>query len=198
MARLLRIFVFACVVVLPCAVLVTEIVLYSQNSLYLNDRWIVQKRMMEMGVMGADEFLLTRTLLAQNLLNLGSYHGYQEVIYRQPVTLGQIEFRFQVEDGSYLDMTYNRDGAGYSGLRLSRREDMPSILFPEYRKGASAVEDLSSDPSHRARLTHRIDPEFLIRANRENRPRDKCDSDHFSFRRRPRWFQGGDQGSKDR
>jgi len=102
MARLLRIFVFACVVVLPCAVLVTEIVLYSQNSLYLNDRWIVQKRMMEMGVMGADEFLLTRTLLAQNLLNLGSYHGYQEVIYRQPVTLGQIEFRFQVEDGSYL------------------------------------------------------------------------------------------------
>jgi hypothetical protein len=135
MARLLRNFVFACVVVLPCTVLVTEIVLYSQNSLYLNDRWIVQKRMMEMGLIGADEFLLTRTALAENLLNLGSYHGYQEVIYRQPVTLGQIEFRFQVEDGSYLDMTYNRDGAGYSGLRLSRREDMPSIVFESTEKG---------------------------------------------------------------
>ncbi|HUK39597.1 MAG TPA: SGNH/GDSL hydrolase family protein [Candidatus Acidoferrales bacterium] len=135
MARLLRNFVFACAVVLPCAVLVTEIVLYSQNSLYLNDRWIVQKRMMKMGVMGADEFLLTRTPLAQNLLNLGSYHGYQEVIYRQPVTLSQIEFRFQVEDGSYLDLTYNRNGAGYSGLRLSRREDMPSIVFESTEKG---------------------------------------------------------------
>jgi len=135
MGRLLRIFVFACIVVLPCAVLVTEIVLYSQNSLYLNDRWIVQKRMMKMGVMGADEFLLTRTPLAQNLLNLGSYHGYQEVIYRQPVTLGQIEFRFQVEDESYLDLTYNRDVAGYSGLRLSRREDMPSFVFESTEKG---------------------------------------------------------------
>jgi lysophospholipase L1-like esterase len=135
MARLLRIFVFACVVVLPCAVLITEIVLYSQNSLYLNDRWIVQKHMMKMGVMGADEFLLTRTPLAQNLLNLGSYYGYQEVIYRQPVTLNQIEFRFQVEDGSYLDLTYNRDDSGYSGLRLSRREDMPSIVFESTENG---------------------------------------------------------------
>src|SRR5262249_62313940 len=113
MARLLKIFVFACIVILPCAALITEIVLYSQNSLYLNDRWIVQKRMMKMGVMGADEFLLTRTPLAQNLLNLGSYFGYQEVIYRQPVTLSRIEFRFQVEDGSYLDLTYNQDGAEY-------------------------------------------------------------------------------------
>jgi hypothetical protein len=32
-------------------------------------------------------------------------------------------------------MTYNRDGAGYSGLRLSRREDMPSILFQSTEKG---------------------------------------------------------------
>jgi hypothetical protein len=56
--------------------------------------------MMEMGLMGADEFLLRRTPLAQNVLNLGSYHDCQEVIYWQPVTLGQIEFRFQVEDGS--------------------------------------------------------------------------------------------------
>jgi lysophospholipase L1-like esterase len=135
MVRLLRIFVFACVVVLPCAALITEIVLYSQNSLYLNDHWIVQKRMMNMGLMGADEFLLTRTPLAQNLLNLGSYHGYQEAIYRQPVTLGQIGFRFQIEDGSYLDVTYNRDAGGYSGLRLSRREDMQSIVFESTEKG---------------------------------------------------------------
>ena len=135
MARWLRIFVFACVAVLPCAGLVTEIVLYSQNSLYLNDRWIVQKRMMKMGVMGADEFLLTRTPLAQNMLNLGSYFGYQEVVSRQPVTLGRIEFRFQVEDGSYLDLTYNRNGAGYSGLRLSRREDVPSIAFESTEDG---------------------------------------------------------------
>jgi len=135
MARSLRILVFACVGVLPCAVLVTEIVLYSQNSLYLHDRWIVQKRMMKMGLMGADEFLLTRTPLAQNLLNLGSYYGYQEVIYRQPVTLSQIEFRFQIEDGSYVDMTYNRNDAGYSGLRLSRRKDMPSIVFDSSERG---------------------------------------------------------------
>ena len=140
--RFLRIFLFACVVLLPCAVLVTEIVLYSQNSLYLNNRWIVQKRMMKMGVLRADEFLLTRTPLARNLLNLGSYHGYQEVVYRQPMTLGQIEFRFQVEDGSYLDLTYNRNGNGYSGVRLSRREGMPSIAFESTEEGRFRSKDL--------------------------------------------------------
>ena len=142
MLRFLRIFLFACVVLLPCAVLVTEIVLYSQNSLYLNDHWIVQKRMLKMGVLRADEFLLTRTPLARNLLNLGSYHGYQEVVYRQPMTLGQIEFRFQVEDGSYLDLTYNRNGNGYSGVRLSRREGMPSIAFESTEEGRFRSKDL--------------------------------------------------------
>src|SRR5215470_2985516 len=105
MSKFFRIFLFACVVVLPCAALVTEIVLYSQNSLYLNNQWIVQKRMMKMGLIRADEYLLTRTPLARNFLNLGSYNGYQEVIYRRPLTLGEIEFRFQIEDGSYLDLT---------------------------------------------------------------------------------------------
>ena len=135
MVKFLKIFLFACVVVLPCAALLTEIVLYSQNSLYLNDRWIVQKRMMKMGLIRADEFLLTRTPLARNLLNLGSYNGYQEVTYRQRLTPGQIAFQFQVEDGSYLDLTYNRDGAGYSGLRLSRVKDMPSIVFESTEEG---------------------------------------------------------------
>jgi len=135
MLKFLRVFLVICVVLLPCAALLTEIVLYSQNSLYLNDRWIVQKRMMSMAILRADDYLLTRTPLAQNVLNLGLYHGYQEVIYRQPLTLGQIQFRFQVEEGSYLDLTYNRDGTKYSGIRLSRRKDMPAIVFESTDQG---------------------------------------------------------------
>ncbi|MBM4260747.1 MAG: SGNH/GDSL hydrolase family protein [Deltaproteobacteria bacterium] len=129
MLRFVKHFLLACAVLFPAVLLLTEIVLYSQNSLYLNGRWVVQKRMMKMGLIRADEFLLTRTPLARNVLNLGSNLGYQEVLYRQPLILGRIDFRFQIEDGSYLDIIYDRDDAGYSGIRLSRRPESPSIAY---------------------------------------------------------------------
>lgn len=129
MLKAVKDFLLACAVLVPAVLLLTEIVLYSQNSLYLNDRWVVQKRMMKMGLIRADEFLLTRTPLAQNVLNLGSYLGYQEVLYRQPLILGRMDFTFQIEDGSHLDVIYGRDDAGYSGIRLSRRLESPSIAY---------------------------------------------------------------------
>ncbi len=121
--------------ILPCALLLTESVLYSQNSLYLNNQWIVQKRMMSLVVMGADEYLLTRIPLSQNRLNLGSYFGNQEVVFREPQLLDQIEFKIKVEDQSYLDFTYNRNELGYSGLRFSRQRELPSISFESAANG---------------------------------------------------------------
>ncbi len=112
-----------------CVALLTEAVLYSQNSLYLNNQWIVQKRMLNMGLMGADEFLLTRIPLAQNVLNLGTYFGYQKVIYKEPMHMEKVEFKIQLEDQSYLDFIYNKTQNGYSGLRLDSRANKFSMSF---------------------------------------------------------------------
>jgi len=135
MLKFLKLFLFACILSVPGAALLTELVLYSQNSIYLNDRWIAEKRMMKMGLVRGDEYLLTRTPLARNMLDLGRYHGYQEVIYRDLLTLSSLEFDFSIDDASYLDVTYNRDDNGYAGVRLSRRQDMPSFAFESTAQG---------------------------------------------------------------
>jgi hypothetical protein len=118
-----------------CALLWAEIFLYSQNTLYLNDRWIVQKRMMEAGVTGGDQFLIARSPLAGNRLNLGAWYGFQDVVLREQLVPTKIQFQFNIPDESYLDVTYGRTEARFSGVRLSRREEMPSFNFESNGEG---------------------------------------------------------------
>ncbi len=122
-------------ILLPCAVLAMFVVLYSQNSLFLNNNWYVQKRIVQMALIGGDEFLLTRIPLAQNILNLGSYFGFQEIILRDKLNPKEIQFYFKIEEDSYLDLTYNRNGSQYAGLRLSSSGDFSSISFTSTTEG---------------------------------------------------------------
>jgi hypothetical protein len=138
---------FTAVVMALCALLWTEIFLYSQNTLYLNSRWIVQKRMMEAGVMGGDEFLITRSPLAGNRLNLNAWHGFQDVVLKEPLVPTKIEFQFKIPDESYLDMIYGRTEAQFSGLRLSCREAIPSFHFESNRDGKFISKNLFQIPS---------------------------------------------------
>jgi hypothetical protein len=101
----------------------------SQNTLVLNGKWVVKKRMLAMAVMGADEFLISRSPLSGNTLNLGAWYGFQEVFLREPKVPIEIDFRFTISDGSYLDLTYDRGKRDYSGIRLSRDKTLPPISF---------------------------------------------------------------------
>lgn len=121
---------------LPGVLLSTWAVLYSQNSLYLNNDWIVQKRLLTMTVMGADDFLLSRIPLAQNKLNLGSYYGFQEVFTRKELNLHKVDLRFKIENNSYLDLLYNQQGSELQGLRLSRLATSPATSFTANSQGA--------------------------------------------------------------
>ena len=122
-------------ILLPCATLSTLVVLYSQNSLYLNNDWIVSKRMLQMGVWGADEYLLTRMPLARNVLNLGQYFGYQEVVLREILYPVEISFDFEIPERSYVDVTFNRNDDRFSGIRLSELPDFPSMSFESTTEG---------------------------------------------------------------
>jgi lysophospholipase L1-like esterase len=122
-------------ILLPCVALSTLGVLYSQNSLYLNNDWIVSKRMPQMGIAGADEYLLTRMPLARNVLNLGQYFGYQEVVLREILHPVEISFDFEIPERSYVDVTFNRNDDRFSGIRLSELPDFPSMSFESTTEG---------------------------------------------------------------
>jgi lysophospholipase L1-like esterase len=112
-----------------------EIILYSENSLYLNNKWLVSKRLAEVGVMGGDEFLTSRSPLARNVLNLNAWYGFQEVIFRPSLSVAQMSFEFRIPDGSYFDFTFGRKNGQFFGLRLSNQNDQPSMAFVSEEEG---------------------------------------------------------------
>jgi hypothetical protein len=94
----------------------TEVVLYSQNTLYLNGRWLATKRSLEMSLVGADSFLITRAALSRDRLDLGSWYGRHELIFRTPFTPREISLRFSAGE---LAVLFDKTAAGFSGVRFA-------------------------------------------------------------------------------
>lgn len=116
--------------------LASEIALGSRNTLAENGRWLATKPLMEMSLMGAQHFVDTRNALHRNRLDLGAWHGIQEVHWNRPLDPGEIAFRFQLDPGAWLCAIANRDATGFDAIRLSRRSDTPSALLRVDRSGA--------------------------------------------------------------
>lgn len=104
-------------------------VLYSQNTLLLNDNWIAVKRTMVMVLMGADEFLIERNSLAQNRLNLATHYGYHEVSLKNALRIKQIELEVALIDlNSSLDIKLESASTIYL-WRISKNRDRPSTFM---------------------------------------------------------------------
>jgi lysophospholipase L1-like esterase len=99
------------------------------------------------GVMGAISFLTTRPALYRSRLNLGAWHGYQELWYDTPVEPGSVSFDFLLPEDGYVVFLFNSRGGAYSGVRLSRHAEL-----------GSACLEVREDRSFAARA--RIDTEF--------------------------------------
>src|SRR5262245_16433550 len=112
---------------LLAAVLATQVVLAAiggslyadlHNTLLRNGHWNSGKLALAKRVMGAFNYVNSRQTLAHECLHLGRWHGYQEVIYHEPLDLGEVSFRFQLQENSYLYFIFNKTEAGFSALRL--------------------------------------------------------------------------------
>jgi lysophospholipase L1-like esterase len=123
------------ITLLPLACILTFCTLYSQNTLFHNDKWIVQKRMAKLIVMGSDDFFLTRVPLFQNSLDLGRYFGYQEILLKEQINPKTLQFKFKINNDSYLDIIYNLTKEKFNGIRISRRSDSPSMIFESNPEG---------------------------------------------------------------
>jgi lysophospholipase L1-like esterase len=113
----------------------TELIEYSRNTLDRNGAWISSKPLMQVHVMGAEHFLAMRNALSRNRLNLGEWFGYNEVHFARPVEPAEMEARFRLDPGAYLDVILDRRESGHQGIRLSRADRFPSEWYRAERTG---------------------------------------------------------------
>jgi hypothetical protein len=129
-----------------------------ENSLSVHSQWIATKTTLRRGVNGAIEFVLRPQVLARNQLNLGAWHGFQELLYRDELDLSQLEFSFRAEDGGYVHVLYDYGSDGFSGVRLSSNPNFPNLSYDATTEGEfTKIKELSLQPLttnvwHQARL----------------------------------------------
>ncbi len=126
--RLLALVAVAAPQVLLAAV-VALFVATAENSLRCHPEWIPTKATLGMPVMGARHYASTRETLKDEHLDLGRWHGYQEVLHDAPLDLREVSFRARLEPGAYVIFVFDRTDAGFAGLRLSTHPRLRSGFF---------------------------------------------------------------------
>ena len=108
---------------------VTQFIQYSRNVLLTNGQWVSSKLLLQMYVMGSEQFMTTRNALFRDQLHLGEWHGFNELSLKELVEPAAIEYRFRLSRGAYLYFIFNRSASGHYGIRLSRNAKFPSMFY---------------------------------------------------------------------
>jgi hypothetical protein len=111
------------------AYVLTECLLYSQNTIWNNDQWLVGKRLPQVRVVGGIEFEVSRSSLSGNTLNLHDWHGFQEVFTKEDKVPFSVSFDAFLQPAAYLDIIFNRTSRGGLGIRLFRSSEKDSFVF---------------------------------------------------------------------
>ena len=124
------------------AILVTDALLYTQNTLHQNGRWSSAKVELVRGVIGAVATLVTRVPVRRNRLDLGAYLGFQQFWLEESRSVRQVSFSFRADGPVYLDVLFGPDREGFAGVRLSLHPNFRSVHFAASGDG----EFLEADP----------------------------------------------------
>jgi lysophospholipase L1-like esterase len=111
------------------ALILTEVVGYSRNTLLLHPEWISSKRLLANTPMGADESYFSRNILYRNRLNLRAWYGFNEILLNRVFSLRLLRFKFFLGDNGYLNIVFNKNKDSFCGVRLSRNPKFPSMFF---------------------------------------------------------------------
>lgn len=126
------------------SILLTGIFSSFSNTLYHNVKWISTKTFLKKGVIGANDFYFSRNALANGHLNLGCWHGHQEVIYKKYIAPTEIAFDFLLSDNSYVVFGFNKNANQFSGIRISLCKKFKDIYFISSDEGEfTYVEELN-------------------------------------------------------
>ena len=139
--------------------LIARVYLARENSLERSGHWLATKTTLERSVMGAFNFMRGGQSVARSRLNLSAWFGYQEVLYKRPLRLREVEFDFELGPKAYLCFLFAKSDASFSGVRLSLSERFPSQFFTASDAGefltrsAFALPPLQPRSWHHARLS---------------------------------------------
>jgi len=114
---------------------ITKIFFVCTNSLENNGMWNVSKLDLEKNIMGSYDFFTKTQALENNQLNLGTWHGFQEVIYKNKVDPLEISFEFFLSEDSYLHFIFNKNQDFFSTLRFSTHSDFDNIYAKSLEGG---------------------------------------------------------------
>lgn len=120
---------FNALILLGASVIAAQARGVNRNSLRLHPEWQSTKPLLAKSLMGAQAFVDSGQAVARNRLNLGAWFGFQEVRYGRQITLSELDVTVGFEPEGYVNILYDIRKDGYSGLRISNRRQLPSILF---------------------------------------------------------------------
>lgn len=109
--------------------LLTEIAMYARNTFGHHPEWFPGKMLMQRQPISIYDTIRTRNMTARNRLNLAAWHGMQEALLNQVVTLDRARFRLRLEDEAYVVVIVSMTRDGMTGFMLSRFGGMPSCFF---------------------------------------------------------------------
>jgi lysophospholipase L1-like esterase len=121
--------VLGLVLALLAAFVLEKVTLRQGNTLHANGRWESTKVGLERGILGAVSFLVTRPALHRDRLDLGAWHGFHELLLREPVSPESIALRFQLRRAGWVAAITANDGARFEAVRLSRDPAVPSACL---------------------------------------------------------------------
>ena len=102
----------------------------QENTLHRNGNWYNTKLLLEKRLAGTGAFMVTGTALTKDRLDLGAWCGFQEVVYKEPLPVRQVQFEAALpDDKSYLVFYFSRSESGSAGIRISRSPQFPSVVF---------------------------------------------------------------------
>ena len=100
------------------------------NSLALYPVWQSKKAELALGVMGSQSFLVSPYSLRTKKLNLGAWHGYQELRYEKWLHFSEVDFSVSLKlDGHVVAFFENQKGEKPLAIRLSRDPNFPSAFL---------------------------------------------------------------------
>jgi lysophospholipase L1-like esterase len=105
------------------------------NTLTNNGRWRSAKVNLEKGVMGAVSYTNSRHTLSGNQLNLGRWHGYQEVLFRESLPLKEVAFEFMLAENTYLDFIFGKEDRCFAGVRLGVHPQFENLVYSALHTG---------------------------------------------------------------
>ena len=132
-----------------------------QNSL-ADMPFVSSKLLVARSVIAAGAYMTTTVAVSGNRLNLGAWHGFQELFIDRAFTPPfVVEWTYRLpRSGSYLSFLYGPEGDRLAGLRMSRDARFPSMAFRAVGQEFVEKQPLGPDAS-RGRLRCVFEPESV-------------------------------------